>query len=73
MCSRYRWPLAFLGACFVSYCGSAGLCSWAYTQKTWPHWADFSCGHNAPYPWLLSVPVLTFVIYILLRTYRCPR
>jgi hypothetical protein len=73
MRSLYRWVLAFLGACLASYGGSAGLCSWAEDQATWPHWADFSCGHNSFYPWLVSVPVLTLLISIILGMYRRPR
>jgi hypothetical protein len=62
----YRWPISFLGACLASVGASAGLCGWAGHQSAWPRYADFVCGHNAPLPWLVSVPVLTFALNLLL-------
>ena len=62
----YRWPTALLGACLASIGTSAGLCGLATHLPHWPRWADFICGHNAPLPWLVSVPVLTAVFHLLL-------
>ena len=62
----YRWPIALCGACLASVGASSGLCGWAEHQVAWPRWADFVCGHNAPLPWLVSVPVLAVLFNRLL-------
>lgn len=62
----YRWPISLVGACLVSVGASAGLCGWAAHLRDWPRYADFICGHNTPLPWLVSVPVLTVVLNLLL-------
>jgi hypothetical protein len=66
MSALYRWPIAILGACLASIGTSSGLCGWAARLSSWPRWADFICGHNAPLPWLVSVPVLAVAFNLLL-------
>ncbi len=41
-------------------------CAYAAQQIDWPHWADFLCGHNVGYLWIVSVPLLFVLIIALL-------
>jgi hypothetical protein len=57
--------VALFGAIFGSLLLSVQACAYAAQQADWPRWADFICGHNVGYLWIVSVPVL-FVLFIAL-------
>ncbi len=45
------------------------LCEYAVSRAVWPRWADSCCGHNAPLPWILTVP-LAFILLRLVPALR---
>jgi hypothetical protein len=68
-----RVLIAFALAIVGTIAGSLGVCTYAEHKAAWPHWADFVCGHNAVYPWLLSVPVLFTLCFVLAGRSATPR
>ena len=65
-----RLIVSLFGAVFGSLLFSVQVCSYAASQTEWPRWADFICGHNVGYLWIVSVPCLFVLFLALLSTRR---
>jgi len=63
-----RCVIALFGAFFGSLLVSVQICSYAARQTQWPRWADFMCGHNVGYQWIISGPILFAVLVAILST-----
>jgi hypothetical protein len=61
-----RVGVALFGALFGSLAASVSTCTFAATRSSWPHWADYVCGHNVWAFWLLTAPPLFALFAVLL-------
>ena len=63
-----RLVVALFGAVFGALLLSVQACSYAARQADRPRWADFICGHNVGYQWIVSLPLLFVLLLTLLST-----
>jgi hypothetical protein len=61
-----RLFVALFGAVFGSLVISVQSCTYAAGQPNWPRWADFMCGHNVAFSWILTAPILFILTTLLL-------
>jgi hypothetical protein len=58
----FKWILRIAIACIIAIAVSVLLCGYAETHTPWPHWADFCCGHNVPFQWVVTAPLVYFCL-----------